>query len=138
MSSGANTYDQSGFPLVLIHAARLVAVCSLVLQISIAGIAGTHAVALQGAPALCLKDTAVDPTPAQPTPPAPFSHHHDGDCCFLNFGELTPGVIAIIATYLTPPLASRSKPSAHLFIHLFHSSPELSPLAPRAPPVARV
>ena len=138
MSSGANTYGQSRFPLVLLHAARALAICCLVLQISIAGIAGRHAMAVNDAQALCLNDNADDIPPARPAPSAPLSHHHDTDCCFLNFSELTAGVVAVLAVYLTPPPASRSKPSAHLFLQLIQTTPELSPLAPRAPPVARV
>lgn len=123
---------------MLIHAARVLAVCCLVLQISLAGIAGRQIMAINDAKALCLKNDTKDLTPEQPAPTAPFSHHHDTDCCFLNFSELTAGVVAVLATYLTPPPASKSKPSAHLFIQVIQTSPELSPLAPRAPPVARI
>jgi hypothetical protein len=140
MSSGQPTSRQFWLPTVLVNAARLLAICFLVLQISIAGIAGKHAGALPLANALCLNDSAAPSTPAHQTLPAqaPLTHHHDSDCCFLGFSKLTPVVIAILAAYLTPPLASMSKPSPHLFINKIHSSPELSPLAARAPPIARI
>jgi hypothetical protein len=133
MSSG-----QLHLPRVLTHASRLLAICLLVLQITGAGIAGKFAAAFPDAAGLCLTNAALDPTPAQPGPVAPLHHHHDNDCCFLNFGELSPAVVAIIAASLTPSPPSAPKPSDRFFIHSARANPELSPLAPRAPPVARV
>ena len=138
MSSGHITSSQIRLPKVLICAARLLAVCFVVLQISIAGVAGKFAGPLPDSAALCLNSSATEATPAHPKPSPPLSHRHEGDCCFLNFGELTPGVVAVLAAYLTPPPAAMSKPSAHLFSHTIVANPELSPLSPRAPPVTRV
>lgn len=137
MSSGHILLGQSQLPKALTHAARLLAACFLILQFSIAGIAGKFVGPHPDATTLCLNTNVVANAAAHPAPAAPLSHHHDNDCCLLNFGELSPGVVAIVAAWLAPPPASRSKPAASLFHSPNHFYPELAPLAPRAPPLAR-
>jgi hypothetical protein len=138
MSSDIMSSRQVLVPKVLSLAARVVAVCFLVLQLSIAGVAAKFAGSHPDAGVFCLNQTTGETTPTHPAPAVPVSQHHGGDCCFLSFGDLTPTVIATIAAHLSSPPTPITKPPRSFFIHSGHSHPELSSLAPRAPPVLRV
>ena len=137
MSSDIAPSDQTAVPKALSLAARVVAICFLVLQLSIAGIAAKFAGQHPDAGVFCQNLTTGETTPTQPAPAAPVSQHHGGDCCFLSAGDLTPTVVATIAAHLSSPPAAITKPPRSFFIHFGHSHPELSSLAPRAPPMAR-